>query len=143
MTGNFIASSSIDIDADAERVWTVLTDPSAIKDFMFGTEASTDWTIGGPITWRGTWEGKDYEDKGVILEFEPGKRLVNTHFSPLSGQDDIPENYHTLTWTLEPQDGKTRLTLTQDKNGSPEEAKHAEGMWDSLVKSVKQIAERG
>src|SRR5213078_4488744 len=142
MPGNFIASSSIEINASADRVWSVLTDPGAIKEFMFGTEVATDWTVGGPITWRGNWKGKDYEDKGVIVEFEPGKRLVNTHFSPLSGQADAPENYHTLTWTLEPEDGKTRLTLAQDNNASPDEAAHSKGMWDSLVESVKNISER-
>lgn len=143
MTGNFIASSTITIQASADRVWSVLTDPRAVKEFMFGTEIVTDWTVGGSIAWRGVWKGKDYEDKGVILEFDPGKRLVNTHFSPLSGQADAPENYHTLTWTLEPEDGMTRLTLAQDNNASPEEAAHSKGMWDSLVASVKEIAERG
>lgn len=142
MAGNFIASSSIMIQASADRVWSVLTDPQAIKEFMFGTEVVTDWTVGGPIVWRGVWKGKEYEDKGTILEFEPGKRLVNTHFSPLSGQDDAPENYHTLTWTLEPAGGMTKLTLAQDNNASPDEAAHSKGMWDSLVESVKNIAER-
>ncbi|MBB6406041.1 SRPBCC domain-containing protein [Arthrobacter sp. AZCC_0090] len=142
MTGNFIASSTIAIHASADRVWSVLTDPQAIKEFMFGTEVVTDWTVGGPIAWRGTWQGKEYEDKGVILEFEPGRRLVNTHFSPLSGQDDEPGNYHTLTWTLEPEQGITKLTLSQDNNASADEAAHSKGMWDSLVESVKNIAER-
>jgi uncharacterized protein YndB with AHSA1/START domain len=142
MAGNFIASSTITIQASADRVWSVLTDPGAIKEFMFGTEVVTDWTVGGPIVWRGVWNGKNYEDKGVILEFEPGKRLVNTHFSPLSGQEDTPGNYHTLTWTLEPEDGMTKLTLAQDNNASADEAAHSKGMWDSLMESVKNIAER-
>ncbi|MEZ2391987.1 SRPBCC domain-containing protein [bacterium RCC_150] len=143
MTGNFLASSSTTINASAGRVWSVLTDPEAIKEFMFGTEVATDWIVGRPITWRGNWKGKDYEDKGIILEFEPGKRMVHTHYSPLSGQDDVPENYHTLAWTLEPDGGNTKLTLTQDNNASAEEAAHSKGMWDSLLGSVKEIAERG
>lgn len=142
MADNFIASSTITIQASADRVWSVLTDPAAIKQFMFGTEVVTDWTVGGPIVWRGVWNGKNYEDKGVILEFEPGKRLVNTHFSPLSGQEDTPRNYHTLTWTLEPGNGMTKLTLAQDNNASADEAAHSKAMWDSLMESVKNIAER-
>ena len=67
---------------------------------------------------------------------------MNTHFSPLSGQDDAPENYHTLTWTLEPGDGMTKLTLAQDNNASADDAAHSKGMWDSLVESVKEIAQR-
>ena len=140
--GGYVATSSVAIDAPASRVWDVITDPAAIKEFMFGADVVTDWTVGGPIVWRGQWEGKDYEDKGFILEVEPGQRLVHTHFSPLSGEADIPENYHTLTWTLEAQNQGTRLTLSQDGNASEEAAAHAQGMWDMLVAAVKKIAER-
>lgn len=142
MTGKYVATSTITIDAPPDRVWAVLVDPDAIKEFMFGTDVETDWTIDGPIIWRGVWEGKEYEDKGVVLEFEPGRRLVTTHFSPLSGQDDVPENYHTLTWTLEGRGDSTKLTLSQDNNASVEGAEHSKGMWDALVKTVKAIAER-
>jgi uncharacterized protein YndB with AHSA1/START domain len=131
------------IDASTDRVWSVLTDPDAIKEFMFGTEVVTDWRIGGPIRWRGVWDGKAYEDKGVILEFERGRRLVNTHFSALSGQPDRPENYHTLTWTLQAAAGGTEFALSQDNNASADEAAHSKSMWDTLVAGVKEIAERG
>ena len=141
MTEGFDATSTITIDASRERVWAVLTDPDAAREFMFGTELETDWSVGGPIRWRGVWKGKPYEDHGEILELEPGRRLVNTHFSPLSGDEDAPENYHTLTWTLEDADGSTVLTLSQDNNATPEAAEHSKGMWDSLVAKVKEIAE--
>lgn len=142
MTGKYVATSTITIEASARRVWSVLTDPDGIKEFMFGTDVVTDWTVGGPIVWRGVWDGKEYEDKGSVLEFEPGRRLVVTHFSPLSGQNDAPENYHTLRWTLEDRFGATVLTLSQDNNASAEEAQHSKGMWDNLVAGVKAIAER-
>ncbi|MEI2277437.1 SRPBCC domain-containing protein [Paenarthrobacter ilicis] len=142
MAGKHVATSTITIEVPASRVWSVITDPDAIKEFMFGTDVVTDWTIGGPIAWRGVWEGNEYEDKGRIVEFEPGRRLVTTHFSPLGGQEDKPENYHTLTWTLESEAGTTELTLSQDNNASADEARHSKGMWDALVASVKAIAER-
>lgn len=143
MPGAFVAKSAITIDAPPDRVWEVITDPDAVKEFMFGADLQTDWTVGGPILWRGEWEGKPYEDKGRILEVEPGRKLVHTHFSPLGGEDDKPENYHTLTWTLEGQDGQTRLTLSQDNNASEEAAEHSKGMWDMLVADVRRISERG
>ncbi|CAI3791262.1 SRPBCC domain-containing protein [Pseudarthrobacter sp. MM222] len=142
MAGNYVATSTVTIDAPPPRVWTVITDPAAVKEFMFGTELLTDWSVGAPIVWRGEWEGRAYEDKGEILEFEPDQRLVHTHFSPLGGQADAPENYHTLTWTLEDDAGKTRLTLSQDNNDSAEAAQHSQEMWDRLVADVKKIAEQ-
>ena len=142
MTGKYVATSTITIEAPPSRVWSVLTDPGAIKEFMFGSDVVTDWTVGSPIVWRGIWEGKEYEDRGSVLEFDPGRRLTVTHFSPLSGQEDVPENYHTLTWTLEDRSGATELALSQDNNPRPEAAEHSKGMWDSLVQGVKAIAER-
>jgi uncharacterized protein YndB with AHSA1/START domain len=142
MDEDYVAESAIEVEAPPERVWAVITDPVAAREFMFGTELETDWTVGGPIRWRGVYEGRSYEDHGVVLEFEPPRRLVNTHFSPLGGQEDVPENHHTLTWTLE-GDGPTVLTLTQDNNPTPDAAAHSQANWDSLVAKVKEIAERG
>ncbi|NUT72613.1 SRPBCC domain-containing protein [Pseudarthrobacter sp. C4D7] len=143
MTENHVATSVITIDARPEQVWEVITNPAAVKEFMFGAILHTDWTVGSPITWEGEWEGKPFQDKGRIVAVEPGRRLVYTHFSPLSGQEDRPENYHTLEWTLEDQGGTTRVTLAQDNNPSEEAAAHSKGMWDKLVADVKALAERG
>ncbi|MDR7158022.1 uncharacterized protein YndB with AHSA1/START domain [Arthrobacter sp. BE255] len=143
MPGNHVATSTITIEAPPDRVWKVITDPRAVKEFMFGADLATDWTVGGPIAWRGEWEGKPYEDKGTVLEVDPGQKLVHTHFSPLGGEEDKPENYHTLTWTLEDKGGRTQLTLAQDNNASEDAAEHSRGMWDMLVADVKKITERG
>lgn len=143
MTDQYDATSTIAIEAPRERVWDVIVDPVAAKQFMFGTELATDWSIGGPIRWRGMWKDRPYEDHGVVLEFDAPRRVVFTHFSPLSGAEDIPENHHTLTWTLDgTDDGITVLTLTQSNNTTPEAAAHSKVMWDSLVAKVKELAER-
>jgi uncharacterized protein YndB with AHSA1/START domain len=143
MPGDYVATSSATVNAPPARVWDIITDPAATREFMFGAELVTDWTVGGPITWKGTWDGKDYQDKGVILDVEPGRRLVYTHFSPLGGREENAENYHTLTWTLQDQGGRTLLVLSQDNNLSAEAAEHSKGMWDQLMAEVKKIAERG
>jgi uncharacterized protein YndB with AHSA1/START domain len=141
MTEKYVAISTIAIQAPPSRVWSVITDPESVGELFFGSEVITDWTVGGPIIWRGEWEGKPFEDKGEIIAFEPGRRLETTHFSPLTGQPDVPENYHTLTWTLEPAGTQTVLTLMQDNNDSPAAAEHSKDMWDMLVATVKDIAE--
>ncbi|TDU91314.1 uncharacterized protein YndB with AHSA1/START domain [Kribbella voronezhensis] len=142
MTG-YVATAEAEISASPDQVWDVLTDPEQIKKFMFGTEVKTDWQPGSPISWQGVYEGKDYEDKGEILAVEPGRLLKVTHYSPLSGQPDVPENYHTLTYELADRGTKTHLSLSQDNNASEEEAEHSRGMWEMLVNGVKEAAERG
>jgi len=138
---DYVATAETGIEASPERVWDVLTDPEQVKKFMFGAEVRTDWQPGSPITWQGEYEGKKYTDKGEILAVEKGRLLKVTHYSPLSGQPDVPENYHTLTYELTGDGAGTHLTLSQDNNGSQEEADHSRGMWEMLVKGVKEAAE--
>lgn len=45
MPGGFTATSTILIDAPRQRVWDVITDPAAAKEFMFGTDLETDWAV--------------------------------------------------------------------------------------------------
>ncbi len=71
---------------------------------------------GEPDHLDGDYEGKPYQDKGEILEVDPGRLLKLTHWSPLTGQPDVPENYHTLTYTLDGNGTATHLKLTQDNN---------------------------
>jgi uncharacterized protein YndB with AHSA1/START domain len=138
-----VATAETEISAAPAQVWDVLTDPEQVKKFMFGAEVRTDWQKGSPITWQGVYEGKEYEDKGEILEVDPGRLLKVTHYSPLSGQPDVPENYHTLTYELTDRGTTTHLSLSQDNNASEEEAEHSRGMWEMLVGGVKEAAERG
>ncbi|MEV0336285.1 SRPBCC domain-containing protein [Nocardia sp. NPDC050717] len=141
MTG-FVATAETDINAAPQRVWAVLTDPAEIRRFMFGAEVRTDWQPGSPIVWQGEYEGRSFEDRGEILAVEPEHLLRMTHYSPLSGQPDVPENYHTLTYELAGDGGSTHLTLRQDNNASPAEAEHARGMWSTHVEGIKAAAER-
>lgn len=138
---NFIASGEIDVAAGASDVWSALTDPAKIKKYFFGSDVATDWTVGGPISWSGEYDGKAYTDKGEILEVEPNRLLKHTHFSAMSGQQDVPENYHTLTYTLAERGGTTHVTLTQDNNASAEEATHAGEMWTTMLAGLKDTVE--
>ena len=109
-----VAHAETEISASPQQVWDAMTDPEAISRFMFGSKVETDWEEGSPITWSGEYDGRPFQDKGEILEVVENQRLRMTHFSPLSGEDDVPENHHTLDYRLEDRGGSTRLTLDQD-----------------------------
>ena len=138
----YVATAECEIEASPEDVWRGLTDPEAIREFMFGSEVQTDWKPGSPITWKGEYEGKSYEDKGEIVTVEPGRLLEVTHFSPLSGQEDKPENYHRVRYELQAADGRTRVRLTQDNSGSAEEAEHSSATWQAMLDGLKKVVEQ-
>lgn len=136
-----IATAETDIEAPPSRVWAALTDPDMIERYMFGARVVTDWTPGGPIVWRGEYEGRPYEDKGEILEVVPERRLKVTHFSPMSGAEDVPENYHTITYELEGSNGTTHVSLSQDNNASAEVAEHSQANWERMLSGLKATVE--
>jgi uncharacterized protein YndB with AHSA1/START domain len=142
MDKNLIARSSIAIGAPKEKIWNALVSPAAIQEYMFGTHVVTDWKEGSPILWKGEWQGKPYEDKGVILQLKPGRTLQYSHFSPLSGAPDRPENYHTVTIELFEEGARTRVSLSQDHNASEEERQHSEANWGMMLASLKKYVEK-
>ena len=131
MAEDLVARAAVQIPAPAEDVWSVLVDPSA--RWMVGSRVTSTYVVGDPITFDGVWEGKPFQDHGEIVEVDRPRLLRYTHYSPLSGQPDVPENYHHLTFTLEESDGSTTVTLEQDGNGSTDEVDHAEGLWRQVL----------
>jgi uncharacterized protein YndB with AHSA1/START domain len=143
MSRGFDAINTVIIHATRQEVWNALTNPEMVKQYMHGTEMSTDWKEGSPIVWRGEWKGRSYEDKGTVLAVEPQRLLRYTHWSPMGGSEDLPENYHTVTYELAGDDGKTTLTLTQDNNASQEEAdKMAKDNWGPVLNGLKETVEK-
>jgi len=142
MPRGFIAEKAITINAPVDTVWKALTDPALVAEYMHGTHMETTWETGSSITWKGEWQGKAYEDKGTVLEVVPDQLLSTSHWSPMGGSEDIPENYHTVTYRLVPRDGHTIVTLTQDNNASQEDAEAmAEKSWGPVLEGLKTVAE--
>lgn len=143
MTRGYEAISSVTIRGSREEVWEALTDPEKVRQYMHGTEMSTDWKEGSPIVWRGEWKGRSYEDKGTVLAVEPLRLLSYTHWSPMGGSEDKPENYHTVTYDLAGEGEQTTLTLRQDNNPSQDEAdKMAQNNWQPVLEGLKETVEK-
>ena len=116
--------------------------PETIKQYMFGTNVVSDWKEGSPIVWKGEWQGKTYEDKGVILRLVPRQIIQYSHFSPLSGLPDVPENYHTVGIELSEKGTQTFLSLSQDNNPTEKSREHSEKNWTMMLESLKTLLER-
>lgn len=134
MSENLVAHATVEVTASAEDVWSVMLDPAA--RWMVGSRVTSTYAVGAPITFDGEWEGKPFQDHGEIVEVDRPRVLRYTHYSPLSGQPDVPESYHQLTFTLEESGGTTTVTLEQDGNGSTDEVAHAEGLWTQVLEAL-------
>jgi len=141
MSKDLIAKASVTINANRDKVWDALVNPVAIKQYMFGANVITDWREESPIVWKGEYQGKPYEDKGVILKFEPGRMLQYSHFSPMSGLPDKPENYHTVTIEVSGNGNKTQATLSQDHNANEKEREESEKNWTTMLNGMKKYVE--
>jgi uncharacterized protein YndB with AHSA1/START domain len=138
-----VAHAETEISASPAQVWAALTDHEAISTFMFGSQVETDWQVGSPITWTGEYDGKQFQDKGEIVEVDEPSRLRMTHYSPMTGQPDEPESYHQLDYRLESTGTGTRLTLDQDGNDSDDQAEQFAANWQTMLDRVKEYVEAG
>ena len=66
-----------------------------------------------------------------------------THFSPLAGLPDTPENYHTVTIDLSAAGDRTRVSLSQDNNPTDKAREHSEKNWEAMLAGLKQFLEKG
>jgi uncharacterized protein YndB with AHSA1/START domain len=142
MKNKFTGTVKTEIKADTSKVWDALTKPELIKQYFFGTNAVSDWKVGSPLYFRGTWEGKSYEDKGTILKSEPGKVFKYSYWSSMSGIEDKPENYVEVTYQLAVKDDKTELTIIQENIPSDEMRKHSEKNWGMVMDGLRKLVEK-
>ncbi len=142
MIKNLTAKAATSIAGEKNKVWEALITPSAIKEYMFGSDVETDWKKGSKISWKGEFKGKKYEDKGEILSIKPEQTLQYSHFSPLSGKPDKPENYHTVTINLSGNGNKTEVELSQDNNADEKSRDESAKNWGAMLEGLKKYVEK-
>jgi uncharacterized protein YndB with AHSA1/START domain len=138
---DYMATASAEVEGSPRQVWQVLTDNELLGEVMLGSQVFTDWEVGGPIVFRGEWKGMPFEDKGIIDELTEPRRIQMRHFSPASGLPDEPENYHHVTFELEPIENgsRTQVTIRQDGNADAEAADHSSANWQTMLGSLQEI----
>lgn len=135
------------IHAQPREVWSALTTPSRIKAFLFGADTETDWAVGSPIKFTGVMGGREYEDVGEILSFEPDEQLAYTHWSSSSDLPHVPDNEDIVCFDLEPDGESTLVTITQSRrtDARPEpdtdERDRAAQTWTAVLKALANLVE--
>ncbi|SDD79417.1 Uncharacterized conserved protein YndB, AHSA1/START domain [Mucilaginibacter pineti] len=134
-------NTQVKFKAPIAKVWQGLTDPAMVKAYFFGTDLKTNWRVGEPITFSGEWDGHKYEDKGTILNIDPGRYVKYSYWSSMSGTEDKPENYANVSYNLTENNGETTLTLTQDNVKNQEAKEHSEQNWQGIFGELKKLIE--
>lgn len=149
MAKPLIVKNSIAINAPTSKVWDALINPEQTKKYMFGCETVSDWKIGSPLLWKGSYEGKEMVFvKGNIVDIKPEKFLAYTTIDPNSTIDDVSENYLTVTYDLSVEKGQTILTVTQGDYATVAEGARryneafngGEG-WNPILIEIKKLVE--
>lgn len=150
MARPLVIKNTIVINAPASEVWDALVNPKQTKKYMFGCEAISNWKVGDPLLWKGSYEGKEMVFvKGHIKEIQPEKLLVYTAYDPNNPSiEDKPENYLTITYSLTSNRGKTTFVVTQGdyntvadgKRRYEESYNNGEG-WHPLLVQIKSLVE--
>ena len=143
--------NTIEITADATKVWDVLTKPGETKKYMFGCETVSDWEEGSELLWKADYEGKEMVFvSGYIKNINAPKLLKYSVIDPNAAYPKTPENHLNVTYELAPAEGKTILTVTQDgfENAAEGEKRYNDSYnkgegWNPLLVQIKKIAEEG
>ena len=142
MAQTFSNKLSVTIDAAVPDVWHALTDPALIGKYFFNVKVNGDWKEGNTIVYHGEWQGRKFHSKAKVLQVREEKLLKYSYWSDMSGNEDVPENYHIITYDLNPVDGKTELTMTEE-NLKDEQMKVKSAMlWKQVFENMKNLVER-
>ena len=132
------------IAAPPEKVWQALTTAEFTLQYWHATKVDSRWEVGGEVLFM-VADGDDERVgcRGQVLAVDPPRHLSYTWSFP--GNPEVAdEEPSRVSFTLEPLDGHTRLTVVHDS--FPEGSK-MQGMvtagWPHVLSGLKTLLETG
>lgn len=142
---DLIVNKTVYINTPPARVWQFLTIPKLMKEWMFPEEIDilTDWQVGSPIVIRGALHGVPFENKGVVLQFEPEQVLKYSHLSSASRLPDEPASYSFIEFRLTAVT-ESQMALTLILSNFPTQViyQHLAYYWNVTLELIKRKPEQ-
>ena len=125
----------VEVTATAEAAWAALTDPAIVRSYYFDTTPRTTWQIGSPIDFVD--DDGAVQLTGVVLEFDPPRRLAHTFIATWYGQRDDQGSLH---WEIEPSTAGVTITLVHKgvRSATQEGSETLDGS-RHLIESVRDL----
>jgi uncharacterized protein (TIGR03086 family) len=134
-----VFTASVDLPVTADQAFALVTDPERLRRWT-AVAATVDLRAGGSWSWMVT-PGVNHVASGTVRAVEPGRRLVLGW--GWEGDESLPPDASTVTVTIEPTDGGSRLTVSHAGLPTAESvAGHAEG-WTHYLERLERLAIKG
>lgn len=120
------------------EVWSALLDPAHAARVWFGSTLETDLRPGGFLKWTGTWEGKTFEDRSIVVDCREPVFLDALYFSNFSGLPETPETRMRLTIRLSPEGTGTKVIVEQANFRDAASRDHSVGGWNGILDTIEK-----
>ena len=140
MSKHLIITKERNIVANTKKVWDVLTETTSNWN---GVKINTisEWKPNSDIIFSFVWDGKQYADKGNIIEFVNEKIFSHTYWSAFSGLPDQQENYSKVQYELFSTETGTTLKLTHTNFATQTMYEHSDKNWEDTLDKIKEQCE--
>jgi uncharacterized protein (TIGR03086 family) len=119
-----------------DEAFALITEPERLRRWQ-AVSAFVDLRAGGSYRWVVT---PGHIAVGTFREVDPGRRIVFGW--GWEGDSELPADASTVTVTVEPADGGSRVTLIHEGLNERQREAHAEG-WEHYLERLVRVATNG
>ena len=131
MVNDVIITRSVVLNSTPQRVWEALTHPGMTSQYFYNCEVDSEWRKGSTIVWKGTYQGREIEAEGKVLDIVPGRMIKYSGFDSLTEGDISRQGDIHITHELLPHGTQTKLLTTLEHfEGDETRAELAAQQWD-------------